>query len=173
MYLRTVFTHKDNTVGSQPTIVERAYVAGFLDGDGSIMLQLKRRKDSPRGYRFMATICFYQDTRHEAPLHWIRKKLGIGYVSQRRDGITELRINGYAQVQIILQQLIPYLRFKKPQAVAIIRACGRLMKRNMQRATRQDREILCRCLAIIQDNNYATHHKRSLEELRSAVGLTP
>ncbi len=173
MYLRTVIYLKDNTVGSQPTKTEIAYIAGFLDGDGSIMLQLKRRKDSPRGYRVMATICLYQDTRHETPLYWMRKKLGIGYVSQRNDGITELRINGYKQVRDILEQLIPHLRFKKLQAQAIYRACTILVKRNMRKATRQDREILCQCLAIIQDNNYATHRKKSTEELRLAVGLTP
>lgn len=31
---------KGNTVGSRSDI-EKAYIAGFLDGDGSIMLQLK------------------------------------------------------------------------------------------------------------------------------------
>lgn len=121
----------------------------------------------------MATICLYQDTRHETPLYWIRQKLGIGYVSRRNDGITELRINGYKQVRDILGRLMPYIRFKKPQAHAIRRACTILAKRNMQKATRGDREILCRCLAIIQQNNYATHRKKSIKELRFAVGLTP
>src|SRR5581483_1704560 len=63
---------KGNTVGSRSSI-EKAYIAGFLDGDGSIMLQIKKRSDTGRGLRFMATICFYQDTRHEKPLFWIRE----------------------------------------------------------------------------------------------------
>src|SRR3989344_7045295 len=79
---------KGNTVGSRSS-VEKAYIAGFLDGDGSIMLQVKKRGDTKRGRRFMATICFYQDTRHEKPLYWIRKVLGIGYISKRNDSITE------------------------------------------------------------------------------------
>lgn len=160
-------------MGSQPTKEELAYIAGFLDGDGSIMLQMKRREESPRGFRVMATICLYQDSRHEAPLYWIKQKFGIGYISKRNDGITELRINGYKQVRDILKQLLPYIRFKKIQARAIHRACALLAKRNMQKATQKDREILCRCLAEIQDNNYATHRKKSIAELRYAVGLTP
>lgn len=163
----------DNTVGSRPTTEELAYIAGFLDGDGSIMLQIKRRKESPRGFRVMATICLYQDTRHEKPLTWMRQKFGIGYISHRRDGITELRVNGYRQVRDILDLLLPYIRFKKVQAHAIRRACVLLLKRNMQKATVRDREILCKCLQTIQENNYATHRKRSIAELRSAVGLTP
>lgn len=160
-------------MGSRPTAEELAYIAGFLDGDGSIMLQMKRRKESPRGFRVMATICLYQDSRHEAPLYWMRQKFGIGYVSQRNDGMTELRINGYKQVRDILKQLMTYLRFKKLQARAIHRACTILAERNIQQATRSDREVLCRCLMIIQDNNYATHRKKSAKELRIAVGLTP
>ena len=60
-----------NTVGSRSKS-DIAYIAGFLDGDGSNMLQVKKRKDTKRGFRFMATICLYQDTRHEKQLHWMR-----------------------------------------------------------------------------------------------------
>ena len=85
--------------------VDLAYVAGFLDGDGSLMLQIKKRKDGRIGLRFMPTICLYQDTRHEKPLYWIRRKLGIGYVSRRNDGMSELRINGYDSCEKILKNM--------------------------------------------------------------------
>ena len=75
--------------------LDLAYIAGFLDGDGSIMLQVKLRSDTSRGVRFMATICLYQDTRHAQPLTWMREVLGIGYITNRNDGMTELRINGF------------------------------------------------------------------------------
>lgn len=103
-----------NTVGSRSKC-EIAYIAGFLDGDGSIMLQIKKRKDTTRGFRFMATVCLYQDTRHEAPLHWMREVLGIGYVCHRNDGISELRINGFGRVRDILLLLQPFIRFKQLQ----------------------------------------------------------
>lgn len=102
---------------------ENAYIAGFLDGDGSIMLQVKKRSDTKRGYRFMATICLYQDSRHEKPLYWIRNTLGIGYVSIRNDGISELRINGFKRVREILEELSPYIQFKKVQTESMIRSC--------------------------------------------------
>jgi hypothetical protein len=66
----------DNTVGSRSES-DIAYIAGFLDGDGSIMLQIKKRNDTKRGFRFMATICLYQDSRHEKPLYWMRKVFDI------------------------------------------------------------------------------------------------
>jgi LAGLIDADG endonuclease len=71
-----------NTVGSRSQ-VDLAYIAGFLDGDGSLMIQLKRRSESKiKTRRVMLTICFYQDSRHEKPLHWIKEVLGIGYIAE-------------------------------------------------------------------------------------------
>src|SRR3990167_10282370 len=99
-YLRTR-SKQDNTVGSRSN-VQLAYIAGFLDVDGSLMLQIKKRNDSKLKGRFMCTICFYQDSRHEKPLYWIKKILKIGYISKRNDRITELRINGYNQCEKIM-----------------------------------------------------------------------
>ena len=160
-------------MGSQTTKEEYAYIAGFLDGDGSLMFQIKKRNDTSRKWRFMTTICLYQDTRHEDPLYWIKVKLGIGYISHRNDGITELRINGFKQTQKILNELLPYLRFKKIQAKAICRACKILSEKSMSMLCKKDKKILCKCIMDVQGNNYATHGKKSLEEVYSIVGLTP
>src|SRR5437773_189326 len=86
------------------------------------MLQIKKRKDGKLKKRFMSTICFYQDTRHEKHLFWIREILRIGYISRRNDGMTELRINGYGQTRDILKELLPYIKFKKVQARALFTA---------------------------------------------------
>jgi hypothetical protein len=162
---------KDNTVGSRPTTVQLAYIAGFLDGDGSLMMQIKKRSESPLGTkRFMLTICFYQDSRHEQPLLWIRKILGIGYFSRRNDGMSELRINGYEQIERILRSLLPYLKFKRKQAVAIIRATQLLRREQRDEKTLR---ALIDAMLIVQGENYATRKKRSRNELLKLVGLTP
>ncbi len=150
-----------------------AYIAGFLDGDGSLMLQLKKRSDSKRGIRFMATICFYQDTRHEKDLYWIRKVLGIGYLSKRKDGISELRINGYKQVGFILESLLPFIRFKKLQANALKNACTILFKTKFSMLSKRQIISLVNCILIIQGNNYATKKKKTKDELYAMLGLTP
>ena len=150
-----------------------AYIAGFLDGDGSLMLQLKKRSDTNQGIRIMATICFYQDTRHEAPLHWIRKELGIGYVTQRNDGMSELRINGFAQIARILSKLLPHIRFKRVQASVLLKACLLLQKASLKKLTRVQKRTLIGFMLSIQHENYATRTKRSKEELQNMFGLTP
>lgn len=161
-----------NTVGSRSK-TDLAYIAGFLDGDGSLMLQLKKRSDTKRGWRFMCTICLYQDSRHEEGLLWIRQILGIGYISRRNDGITELRINGFRQAQLIITSLLPYLRFKKPQARAILAAIEILSSTRQSDLTDKQLTALVDYVLTVQSNNYVTRYKKTREEFLSILELTP
>ena len=139
--------------------IDFAYIAGFLDGDGSIMFQIKKRKDTLRGKRLMFTICFYQDTRHEKPLFWIKNRLGIGYISKRNDGITELRVNGHKQVQKILQSLYPYLRFKKEQVRYLFRAINILNKRKIDKLTKKEKKEIVDALIAARKQTYQSGKK--------------
>lgn len=163
---------QDNTVGSRSQC-NLAYIAGFLDGDGSLMLQIKKRSDGRSKLRFMCTICFYQDSRHEVGLVWIRKILGIGYLSRRKDGMSELRINGFAQVKEILGNLLPYIRFKQQQAKALYGAAHLLGQRPINHLTERNLRKLVKYIITIQTHNYATKSKRNESELLGIVGLTP
>ncbi|MDP1689236.1 MAG: LAGLIDADG family homing endonuclease [bacterium] len=163
-------------MGSQSKITketERAYIAGFLDGDGSLMLQLKKRSDSERGIRFMTTICFYQDTRHEKTLYWIKKVLKIGYISNRNDGMTELRINGYKQIRNILKNLLPYIRFKKFQGFALLKACEILSDTKFSKLSKKQLIKLVDLILVIQSENYVTKKKKTRIELFKILDLTP
>jgi len=153
--------------------IELAYIAGFLDGDGSLMLQIKRRKDSKIGIRFMTTICFYQDTRHEKTLHWIRKIFDIGYIAKRKDGITELRINGYKQVKEILTELLPYIRFKILQAHALKNACEILSNTKFKMLSKKQKTDLVDLILVIQNENYVTKKKKTRKDFLLMLGLTP
>ena len=160
-------------MGSQNQNYNLAYIAGFLDGDGSLMLQVKKRHDIKSGWRLMATICFYQDSRHDKSLSWIRNRLGIGYISKRRDGITELRINGYRQVEQILKRLLPYIRFKKKQTKIMIKALGLLIRMKSKNLKKRNMLRLVGYLLKIQNYNYKSHQKKSRQELLKRLGLTP
>jgi len=155
-------------VGSRPK-TNLAYIAGFLDGDGSLMMQIKKRSDNQKN-RFMLTICMYQDTRHEKPLLWIRKELEIGYICRRNDNITELRVNGYQQVERILKLLIPYIKFKKIQAVTLLKSAKILRKKKF---SQRDLRKLVDYILAIQKENYVSRRKKSKKELMKILGLTP
>jgi len=159
-------------VGSRSNI-DLAYIAGFLDGDGSLMLQIKKRADGKNKIRFMATLCFYQDTRHEKDLLWIQKVLRIGYLSKRNDGMSELRINGFATIREILKNLIPSIRFKKIQAKALFESCTILSKTKFNMLNRKQLTKLVDLILVIQNENYVTKKKRTRSELFQVLGLTP
>ena len=139
-------------MGSQSKI-NLSYIAGFLDGDGSLMLQIKKRKDGKLKRRFMCTICFYQDSRHEKSLYWIKKILKIGFISRRNDGMTELRINGFKQTKEILKNLMPFIRFKKEQAKALYGAASLLNQKDARLLDNKDLRKLVNFIITIQKNN--------------------
>ena len=152
---------------------DSAYIAGFLDGDGSLMLQVKSRADTKRGVLFMATICLYQDTRHEKPLYWIRERLGIGYISRRNDGMTELRINGFEQVRDILTTLKPFIRFKTKQTQAMIDACTLLSEKFIRELSKKELRRLVELTFAIRKENYKSRSVLTKEELNRVLSLTP
>ena len=121
----------------------------------------------------MTTICFYQDTRHEENLYWIQRILGIGYISRRNDGMTELRINGYEQVKRILENLKPFIRFKKIQAKALFEASSILSSVSYRKISRKQLVQLIDLILVIQNENYATKRKKNKDELMKVLGLTP
>ena len=121
----------------------------------------------------MCTICFYQDSRHELPLHWIRNVFEIGYVSRRNDGMSELRINGFRQTHAILAGLYPFLRFKKKQAEAMIKATKILCDTTGSHISTKDSKIVADCIIAIQDSNYVTRRKKTREEVYKILDLTP
>ncbi len=99
---------------------EKAYIAGFLDGDGCIMAQLVRRQDYIYGYQVRVSVVFYQKQCHQEILSWLKLKLNCGYIRQRNDGMAEYTIVGFKEVKEVLLLLIKYLRLKKVLAQKVV-----------------------------------------------------
>ena len=98
------------------TQLKLAWLAGFLDADGSINAQIVRRDDYVLKYQVRVTLTAFQSTkRHHILLH-IQKLVGKGTVRKRNDGMSEFCLVGATQVKQLLESLLPYLELKKPQA---------------------------------------------------------
>lgn len=106
---------------------EKAYIAGFLDGDGCVMYQLIRRKDYKYGFEIRASIVFYQKTLHRWHLEELKKLLKVGYLRDRKDGLTEYTIVGLEPTIKILKMLKPYCRLKK-EHIKLAEKIDRLVK---------------------------------------------
>lgn len=99
---------------------EKAYIAGFLDGDGSIMAQLVARKGYKLGFQIRVSVVFYQKSNHQDHLLWLQEQLSFGYVRNRPDGVTEYTIVGLREVSYVLTLLHPFLRLKKQLAAEVL-----------------------------------------------------
>ncbi len=145
----------------------RAYIAGFLDGDGSIVLQLKPRRDYRYGFQIKATLSFYQKRDGRLVLEWLRERLGAGAIRERPDEISEYDIESQELVLSLLQELRPYLVAKRVQAEEAIRILER-----MQDITEPSPEEFLRwaqCVESYQALNYSKKRRHGAEEVRRSL----
>lgn len=103
-----------------------SYIAGFLDGDGSVLLQFKPSKRHKFGFVVYPSVRFYQDSNNEKILYWIKNQIGYGYMHKRADKrrgtiMTQYSIEGANQVKKILAQLKPFIQLKKKQTEIILK----------------------------------------------------
>lgn len=99
------------------TSSEKAYLAGFLDGDGSIILQIVKAPQNFYKHQIRVSVVFNQKKSRHWFILWIHSRLGErGYLRIRSNLISELTISGYKEVEWLLQELKPFLRIKKPLA---------------------------------------------------------
>lgn len=139
------------------TIQLKSYLAGFLDADGSIMIQLKRRKGSKFLFRVKTVVVFYQDTSKFEELAIIHRALGAGYIYKRNDRISEIRIEGFMQVNKLLLTLKPYVRFKKDQVNLMLTALKILQRKKY---SLKDFLKVCELADLISQVSYTSKKRK-------------
>lgn len=112
--------------GSILTPLQLGYIAGFLDGDGSVLAQIVRRKGYTFHYQIRFTVSFVQKTSRRHFLLQLKEDLRKGTLRDRNDGISELAIVGWQSVVPLLKQLQPVLRIKLKQANLVLKIIEQL-----------------------------------------------
>lgn len=97
----------------------QAYLAGFLDGDGSIYVRAKPNSSYKYGYQVAPYVAFFQSASSEAFPEMVAK-IGYGRIRLRKDGIYEFTINKQDEIKDFLKKVIPYLILKQEQAKLIL-----------------------------------------------------
>ena len=107
------------------SVVERAYIAGFLDGDGSVYVRLKPNDTYRYRFQIAPYVVFYQSSKEQKHLGVLKSMIGEGYVRERNDGIVEYTIGDVGSIRELLRELQPYLRLKKKQAKLMLEILSR------------------------------------------------
>ena len=99
-------------VGKTIPEVQKAYLAGFIDGDGAIMALLERHPAKRFGFRVRVWVKATQ--LRQLDVAWLRDDLGIGQV-QAGHGCWEWLVKDQSQAQWLLRAIRPFARVKAPQ----------------------------------------------------------
>ena len=102
------------------TKLNASYIAGFLDGDGSIYVRLKPNETYRFGFQVAPNIVFYQSKKETKFLKRLEKMIGGGYIRFRNDGIAEYIIGDTKTMRDLIKRIKPYLVLKKAQANLLI-----------------------------------------------------
>jgi hypothetical protein len=92
---------------------DASYVAGFLDGDGSIHFQLVRQKEYRFGFYIRSSVSFSQSTSARAGLEHIQGLIGAGYLRDRRTGMSDLVVTSRPTLFKLLSEVRPHVVFKR------------------------------------------------------------
>nr|YP_008802522.1 putative LAGLIDADG homing endonuclease [Monomastix sp. OKE-1]AGZ90175.1 putative LAGLIDADG homing endonuclease [Monomastix sp. OKE-1] len=106
---------------------DAAYLAGLLDGDGSIFVQIVPKPNYNCFFGLQFTINFTQSTKRKHFMLAIEKLIGSkASFRDRKDGNCEIAIYGWQSVAWFLHEVHSYLKFKKPQADLVLKIVEKL-----------------------------------------------
>jgi hypothetical protein len=92
---------------------DAAYLAGFLDGDGSIHFQHVQQREYRFGYYIRASLSLSQRTAARAGLEHLQAVIGGGYLRDRGTGMSDLVVTSRPLLLDILSDVEPYVVFKR------------------------------------------------------------
>tara|TARA_B100000508_G_scaffold20205_1_gene13722 strand:+ start:645 stop:1085 length:441 start_codon:yes stop_codon:yes gene_type:complete len=93
----------------------QAYLAGFLDGDGSIYVRAKPNISYKYGYQIAPYIAFFQSASSETFPDMVAK-IGYGKLRLRKDSVYEFTVNKQSEIKDFLTRVQPHLILKQKQA---------------------------------------------------------
>ena len=81
------------------------YIAGFVDGEGSFNVSLKKRKDYKESWKLTASFNISQKDR--VILAFIKKQLRCGTLRERKDGVVYFEVTN---VTSLYENVIPFFK---------------------------------------------------------------
>src|SRR3989338_6695252 len=139
-----------------------AYIAGFLDGDGSVFFQIVSRPDYKLKFQIRSSIAFYQNTKNKEILEWLKEIFEAGYIRHRKTGISDYTIVEPKEVYRILKLLQPYVKLKKKQVEIGIEILNKLESEK----SKENFLEICKLVDKFKELNYSKKRTMTYEVVK-------
>ena len=141
------------------TSQQQAYIAGFLDGDGSIYVQAKKNPTYRYGYQIAPYVVLFQSTKSESNFMQICNLIGLGHLRRRKDGISEYIIGRIDQLKEFLKLVEPFVILKRKQVALMLQ----ILYQKEKIENKHDFEALLKLIDAFREFNYSKKRlKRTL-----------
>ncbi len=140
------------------SLAQKAYLAGFLDGDGSIYVRLKPNPTYKYGFQVAPYVVFFQSNKDRRNFENICSLIKLGYIRERKDGILEYIINKKDSIQLFLEIIKPYVILKKRQVELMIK----ILAKKEKVKNRKDFNELAKLIDVFRELNYSKKRKRHI-----------
>jgi len=134
---------------------QKAYLAGFLDGDGSIYVRLKPNGDFRYGFQIAPCIALFQSSKDREGFKKICDMIGLGNLRERNDGMLEYTIQKQQAIREFLSKLAPHLILKKEQAELMLE----ILEKKSQVHCKNDFIVLAKLIDQFRSLNYSKRRK--------------
>lgn len=102
------------------TDLQKAYLCGFIDADGTIVAQITVLPNGPLNFGLRLFININQKAqKRRAFLDTLQQEVGLGSVRTQTDKMAYWVISSYKAVGSLLEVITPFLRVKQPQALLL------------------------------------------------------
>lgn len=138
--------------------IQKAYLAGFLDGDGSIYVRLKPNTDYRFGFQVAPYVVLFQSNKDRHIFERVCSMIGLGYLRERNDGILEYTINRRDAIIEFLDMLKPYIVLKLRQTKLMLR----ILKKKPKVKNKGDFKELMDLIDRFRNLNYSKKRKKHI-----------
>lgn len=137
---------------------QKAYLAGFLDGDGSIYVQLKPNSTYRYGFQVAPYIVLFQSQKSNEKFAKLCETIGLGYIRQRKDGISEYIIGRTDEIRAFLKIVESYTILKVKQVELMLQILD--AKEGVK--SKEDFQQLAKLVDRFRELNYSKKRKNRI-----------
>ena len=138
------------------TRVEKAYLAGFLDGDGSIYVRVKPNHTYRYGFQIAPYIVLFQSGKSRKEFEELCSLIQLGYMRERNDGILEYIIGRVESLREFLKMVKPFTILKREQIDLMLA----ILQKKKRIKNSQEFQELIDLIDRFRDMNYSKTRKK-------------